>query len=328
MSFTLTHSTSPGDVRDGGQIFYVLKEALKAQGWTHVASGDGLALFSTGSDQITNGDSGANGFDNTRAWITLQQPSGGSGAYAGTRQITLQIGDGAGASLGSTARIVYSPGGTAVTGACDANTVPTFSDEVILVGGGTPAAPTFASFCPGGIVGAVDKMHVVVGDASENFGFWTTIRNNSQPTFNGFTFIFDPIVEPLTGDDDPFVITAYTSSNGLPIFNLSSLNANPDTAPIWAKFAAGGVQRTSMESHSALATVTNSRNIRDDLFPLMYVRHTTNGGYKGYSSLMRSIGTSRAEASLFSVDATGDRVKFGTTDTCRIVLKSWDNTVP
>jgi len=328
MAFDFTHINAPGyTVTNGGRLFYALKEALKAKGWTHVASGDGIAAFSTVTDQITSGASGANGFDNTRAWICLQQPTGGSGAYAGTRQICIQIGDFAGGGDGFDTRIVYSLGGTADTSSSDANVCPTFSDEVIIAGGGTPAAPTFVAHNPGGIAGNVDKYHIVVGGAAENFAWWITGRNISQPFYNVFTMMFDPVLHTLAGDDDPFVIFYALTLN---MFVPSHLLANPDSgtpgAAMFTKFAIGGHQRVSMD-YFTYPTMVNSRNGKDDLYPITYKRQSTNGGYKGYSSIMRHCAVSRSEATLFNVNAAGDFLKFGDTSS-RIALSPWDNTTP
>lgn len=337
MAYTFTHSTVPGDTRDGGDILYLLKEALKAQGWTHVASGDGLALFSTVTDQITHGGSGVGGFDNTRAWITLQQPSGGSGAYAGTRQWTFQIGDGAGGGFGSTVRVVYSPGGTAVTGACDADTCPTFVDEVSFCGGGTPAAPTFEAQNAGQF-GVYGKLHIVIGGAAENFGFWMTMTMYTDLQYQIWTWMFDPVLQPIAGDDDPFVLFSGTvrhPSGGATPFRSSDtgwMNQSPDWTWMLAKFAVSGYQGVSadggMNGLASNNTVTNSRNNRDDLHPVVYSRHHTNGGYKGYSTFMRRLAVQRGPHSLLNVSATGDRVKWGNAANCWTAFAPWDNTVP
>ncbi len=78
MAFTFNLNLVPTSFADA---VFTLKTQLKAAGWVHQASGDGLAAFSTTpgnvNDQITSGGSGANGMDNARAWFVLQQPGGG-----------------------------------------------------------------------------------------------------------------------------------------------------------------------------------------------------------------------------------------------------------
>jgi hypothetical protein len=308
---------------DGAKIYYHLKTALISKGWTVVASGDGASAYAAGSDVITSGNTGANGYDNTRAWICLQQPSGGSGNFAGNRQICLQVGDDGDDSKYRT-RVVYSRGGTAVLTSCNANTCPTFSDEVILLGGGTPASPTFANHTASDYTAG--KVHIVTGGTSENFGFFMTHAQGTAPN-NGFTLCFDPLTSVLSGDTDPFALFVSEASGPLNIQNLYT-----DTPYIKASYATGGYQDSSLSPSPLgsgwVSTMTaDGRNSKDILYPVIYHRHSTNGGFKGVSGFFRHSAVNRADRSTYTVNTAGDRVRFGA-GAYILVIAPWDNTVP
>lgn len=60
---------------NGAQVIYALKEALKAQGWTVLMSGDGLAVYNAAGDSITHNGAGANGMNNALAWFRIEDPA-------------------------------------------------------------------------------------------------------------------------------------------------------------------------------------------------------------------------------------------------------------
>jgi hypothetical protein len=323
MAWSYVHSTDLLNGFDGAKIYYHLKTALIAKGWTVVASGDGLSAYAAGSDVISSGNTGANGYDNTRAWICLQQPTGGSGNFAGSRQICLQVGEDGDDSKYRT-RVVYSPGGTAVLTSCDANTCPTFSDEVILLGGGTAASPTFANHTTSDF--GAGKVHIITGGTAENFGFFMTHAQATAPN-NGFSLCFDPLTSVLAGDTEPFAFLVSSQSTPFTIQTLYD-----DTAYVMALYATGGYQNSSLSPSPLVSGVASTmtadgRNSKDILYPVIYHRHSTNGGFKGVSSFFRHTAVNRADRSTYTVNTAGDRVKFGS-GAFILVIAPWDNTVP
>jgi hypothetical protein len=67
----------------GDQFWFDWKSFMKGAGgasdWTVIASGDGLAAFSTTTDVITQAAIGANGMANPKSWFILREPDNGSG---------------------------------------------------------------------------------------------------------------------------------------------------------------------------------------------------------------------------------------------------------
>jgi len=117
--------------------FFQLKESMKDQGWTHLGSGDGLSALSTtsgnGNDVLTSSGSGANGMDNSRAWIHMEDADM-------VREVVLQRGT----TDAHDWRIKYSKG-DGFSGSAAADTTPLGgADEAFIHGGGTDASPTFA----------------------------------------------------------------------------------------------------------------------------------------------------------------------------------------
>jgi hypothetical protein len=67
----------------GDQFWFDWKAFMKGSGgasdWTVIASGDGLAAFSTTTDVITQAAISANGMANPKSWFILREPDNGSG---------------------------------------------------------------------------------------------------------------------------------------------------------------------------------------------------------------------------------------------------------
>lgn len=114
-------------------VVYRLKQALKAQGWTVPRSGTTAAYDNTGADLITSGATLAV----ARAWFECRHPTG-------LCSFTFQYG------TTTTARIKVCFNGDAFSGgAPSANTTgatASATDEYVVCGGGTDAAPTYTAF--------------------------------------------------------------------------------------------------------------------------------------------------------------------------------------
>jgi len=325
MAWTVAHSNITNFSILGQQLF-ALKTGLKAAGWTVVASGDGNALSASGSDVITGDGSGANGYNNTRAWVCLQQPTGGTSPYSGSRQIVLQNGD----DLSTQARFVYSPGGTAALGSIDADTCPTFSDQLMICGGGTPASPTWEvvntyTASPG-------TGHLLVGGAAENFS-WVWTSSLGANTIRNFWFM-DACRRANATDNDPFIFMSMNSSAPGTAIGVAVSEGEANGRPK-GQFPAGflgvGLYDTIPEnnSHQQLSGNAFEAN-KDILVTPSWVRTKTvggAGGYKGRSTLFRiNNNTSRNTNDKYTVTVTGDRLEIGATNSNKIALCFWDNT--
>jgi hypothetical protein len=300
---------------DGSFHLYRLKERMKTAGWTVVASGDGLAAFSVGTDVLTNENTGANGFDNPNAWITLQQAATGSAPYAGSRQFTFQRGTGS-ANLGIEWRINYSPGGTANTGAASSTQAPAFTDDVFLAGGGTPASPSFTAIFPFSASASVTS--IAVGAAGENFSFYLTMIANASPTVIASIIFFDGVTQYVPTDTEPFVMVA----------KLSDLSAGAIEVYTFAKTVFAG------PSFAFLKFLGNPGQLREnpingnvDLIQAYYGRENSQpapGGYKGVSYLWRWKTANKNTKDTLSVSAPGakDRIVYSALATF------WNGSVP
>lgn len=277
---------------------FELKQMLVSVGWTVTQSGDGTA-YSDSGDLITDEDKLAT----ARAWFAIESPVLAHGAR---RSLVIQ--SIAVVNTAETWRIAYSKGAGFTGGAPDATTAPTASDEGLIAGGGTAAAPT------GTAIGyssqrIARRTHIVVDDETHGFAVYGWMQpSNPALRYAGTVFFLDPLLpssyEPV--DADPAVAFANGLSN-TPFSINTTLSANsinhPDTGPkTWFSSPVkgdqfGGVQACLYASDSSAATWWAASGMGDSavstnrpLLPLLYARpyHATLGsGVKGFSSLMR-----------------------------------------
>ena len=134
---------------------YTFKELLKTAGWTVPSSSDGTTYNSSG-DQITSGASGAGGLANNSAWFRLRDPGG-------VKEITIQRG-----TLNTYYRIKYSFLAKFSGGSPSATQTPSATDEFLMLGTGTDAAPGYTATL--GTDGTY-RYNVATDNASP-YGFW------------------------------------------------------------------------------------------------------------------------------------------------------------
>lgn len=137
MTWIWQKSATPNDAVNlspatGSEAVFYLKEALKQAGWVVKSSSDGTTYNSTG-DQITVATSGAGGMANNSAWFRIQSPAGASSI-----EFTFQRG-----TTNTTWRMKLSHSSMFTGGSPGATQTPSATDERIIAGGGTDAAPTF-----------------------------------------------------------------------------------------------------------------------------------------------------------------------------------------
>jgi len=303
MTFLYDDAVAMDENRDGAKPLFALKTQMKLAGWTVVATGDGDSNFAVGSDVITNNGVGANGIKNDDAWFCLQQPSGGTGDYAGTRQILIQ-GETTGGQWGFI-RWIYSPGGTANTASITADRAPSFTDELFKLGGGTDAVPTYSSFFIFNTGGAFPFAGIAVGDAAENFGWH--MQSSGDDSVNNSTMVFDPVTSVVTGDTDPFVLCAKASSMVYSTLNnqqFAACQMNLSGTPEFKGISLSGFPNPQVDLE------VNRVTGKDDLFEVFYARwNGAPGGYKGVSSMLRWRSVNRNDQDTYTVSTVRDRFK-------------------
>lgn len=198
----------------GPGVIFLLKTHLKANGWTVLGSGDGLAAFSAPGDVITSANSGANGLANTRAWITLGDPGNNRSLtfWRGTTDVLWRH---------STTESCTLTGGNATT----AMTSP--GNDGVITGGGTIAAPTFAT---GFAATATWRVHIVsdtVAVPGSNVYPFYYVANTAGVSAIKATFIFDGLVSGTYASNDtaPWMIIQTTSLLGGTSLGGSGANA-------------------------------------------------------------------------------------------------------
>ncbi len=319
---------------DGAFHVYYLKEALKTAGWTVIDSGDGSGgTYVAGTDVITSPNSGAGGFDNTDAWICLQQPTGGAAPYAGTRQVVFQCGAGGGNDLRYAWRITYSPGGTANIAASSATQSPAFTDSVLYLGGGTPAAPTYANMFVTAAA-TLGTTEILAGGVTEKFGFFMSVIGTVANTSKGAMF-FDPLTSYIATDAEPYqfgispnplvpgdlddVIGGFANSPGA----ITRSIFNGDVAGYLCGMMGNPCGVASLGSYASFVRIDPNGNI--DTVKPYYVRPTTvaaPGGWKGISTLFRWRCANKPTKDTYTVSTAKDRMIVD-----ELVI-NWDGSVP
>lgn len=319
MAFTFSVNSTPATA---SIAMYALVTALVAAGWTKVADSDGTTYSAAGT-QVTSGNTGAGGLDNTNAWIYLRAP-----AYLGQqRGITIQRGN-----TNLLFRAKYSASAGFSGGAPAATVTPSATDEVIFIGAGTDAAPTFTSFPTNGTY----RMHIAAGGAAEGYAFWLVMLTTSTTTALRIMFL-DVLVPGTYGptDPDPAVI-GWTATTAIGDFiNVVSGTTNPKPSAAWmgaTSVAANNVNLAMYTYGGFNPALGGSSNIgqnpfsvKDTQYQVIWGRGAGSAapnGIKGVSSLFRACTMARANMDTFSVSATRDFVFF------QGMALAWDGSVP
>jgi hypothetical protein len=174
-------------------ITFALKAVAKLAGFTVSKSGDSLVYNATG-DQITVKAAGAGGWLNLRAWWVLREP-GGRREYCIQRTSANQY------------RVKYSANAKFIGGAPNATTTPTATDEQVLLGSGTDAAPVGATWFD---AGAARRYHIVVQSTPVSGAYYIGVAQTivSSTTQTSGMFVVEPMAPGSYSatDGDPVVI--------------------------------------------------------------------------------------------------------------------------
>lgn len=277
------------------EIIFNLKTVMKANGWTVMSSSDGSA-YSSSSDLITT----IAKMETANAWFRIRQPSGGVAPNAGTREFTFQT------LTGTTdIRIKYSLIGGFTGGSPGILQTPSASDERMVAGAGTDAAPTGGSL---NIGGGSPPAFVAVETASP-FAWYACHHYVGSST--AMLFGFDPVVQApydaataIESDLDPYAIF-YVAGGRLQTLSMVYVEQarchwySPGEAVLWGLVSCGtwiGVDSTV--TFPGGRTVGNPYNLAIDTLPVPWIGANNNSfapafaakqgsGLKGFSKYLK-----------------------------------------
>ena len=322
---------------------YTLISTLITAGWTKKADSDGTTYSSSGV-QVTSGNSGANGLGNTNAWVRLQAPSVNHGSVVNQkREITIQRG-----TTDLNWRIKYSASAGFTGGSPGISQTASSTDEVVMHGAGTDAAPTYSgSWFP---ANNTYRWNVCAGGSAEFYSFaaWGMITGTNGGGSMGICLDTMAPGSHSALDVDPAVF--YMSSNSANAGFLtsdcvaqSSYNTTNVTFPALARAWLGATSAAGI-----LTAGTNNQNMNllsyggspgigsnmtlganpwtgnDDLLPAAWARSglTAPCGFKGFSSLFLQGTVARRQWDTCNVLGTRDKIYVG------YVWLPWDGSLP
>lgn len=279
---------------------YRFKELLKTAGWVVKSSGDGLAAFSSTTDVITSGSSGAGGLNNTSAWFRIQSPAGG-----GTREFTIQRNS---STQVWTIKYSFSAG---FTGGSPSSTVlGTATDSQTLFN----AATMFLG-------DNLFRWNAAADNASP-YGFFMFCHIVGGHSLGGYptgAFVMDPMAAGTfpSADNDPVVFTTVGSSafqTATTTTNFGYLKkgiAGEGFVNIpWLRILNNGTNNVVFPTGAGV----NAHSFKEQMFPVCYARDSGQSapvGWKGASSLMKLCGQSVPTPTLISGAGTRDLVVVG-----------------
>lgn len=317
---------------DGELLLWQFKSQLKTAGWTFAAYGTGTGGSSGKYSDIFT--SASMFYTTASCWWLLVQPGS-------SRSLCFQHAATTAPSL--TWKVKYSPGGFAISGALTVNQMPgpiTALDELVLVGGGTDAAPTYAT-----LFSTLVKWNSLVDNATP-YGFWAASfvlgGGVGKPRQ---AFILDPLLSgsyPGT-DTDPYVAYFGQAGSDNAVLDLSSLSQGSPATNMGAGYLKrglagqyiGSLKAGGFASKAASTAIvylvagnltTNPLTNNDELLPVGWLNDSSvaNPGWKGISTILRSLGSSRSTADTISTvgATTRDYIVYGT------FALSWSGEVP
>lgn len=286
-------------------VWFVLKSALKSSGkWQVAAWGSGSSTGTYSDPFTTNLSLATDGCwfiisetTNSRSFC-IQKNTSSLNNFAATPNF-----------YSDSVRIKYSPTGFAITGTLSPVVTPGpifAGQELVIYGDGTDASPgfdnTFFINTSPFTTNFRTRFSVYVKNQGQN-GFYVYYKQqgNAKATF----FCLDPLVEPYSGDPDPYVVLAHTSLVSSTPLSINFLYGNGRR-----NFGFVGLSNTSAfvsgsifhASNNKLREGANGTTINRNGFitpygedivalPLMYIASASNiitGSYKGWSTFLKS----------------------------------------
>jgi hypothetical protein len=319
MAFTSSINNFPAT---GTVAMYTVMATLVAAGWTVKSSSDGTTYNSTGN-QITSGNSGAAGLGNTNAWFRIQAPIVGTQKREFTFQRT---------TSNPVWRIKYSASAGFIGGSPGATQTPTATDETIILGSGTDAAPTGATMFN---TDASYRFSIVACDSSLSYSFyWFANSYGTQSITSAFLMDVLKSGSYSISDTDPCVVFAAQGSNSITTAPFLYGNSKALLNTTYVAVVLNVVLFNSVPNSNDLAfppglattySVTNPFTYGDNLLPAIWGRssdQTSPFGYKGISSLITLPSTLRATLDTLTTTTTSDHIFLGN------IVFLWTGAVP
>lgn len=303
-----------GGANGGAEVMLALKDLLVSVGWDVPAWSDGLTYNVVGG--ITHAGSGANGLNNSRAWMRLRAPSG----MSPRREFCLQRGTG-----GNTTWWIKVSAEDGFTVGGDVDDMPTATDEANLHGSGVAGLALFGT-------ASTYKFHLGA-DAASPYAWWLVALVNGTGVTTG-VLIFEPLATAgsPTADDDKAVYHASAAASGLATSVLCSSSAGPYgwykkdlSGETWCRMVAHQYYSSSYGYLVPSGTGTNPYDSDDNHFPIAFGRGpsaSTQIGWKGFGTQMRWLGPDRANGDTLSTLGVRDRIVIDD------VVLPWPDVVP
>jgi hypothetical protein len=303
MAFLFNVNLSPAQHNN---MMFEIKEQMKLAGWTVESSGYAItapvvtSAYSAVGDVIT----AASILDFTAGtlWWRIRQPtiSGGDLGAPGGREFVFHTN---GSSNAASWRFKYAVSVPFTGGSPGTGQPPSSTDEVIVWGGGTDAAPTYAQLFGFGLDGTY-RLELMAENVAP-FGWYAATFTNGGTNPADANLFFDPMLlgSELQGDPDPYVFCVI---GGNPWSRIGAQSATGDGANAW--FGKGTPSqffgRCPVPAYFNVTAGqfvpggagSNPYTLNDDLFPLYYIRKADIGrlgGYKGMSRYFKWMGTER-----------------------------------
>jgi hypothetical protein len=272
--------------------------------------------------------------DNAKAWFVIQAPASPSRQFCFQRQNTT------GANTSYLWRVKYSKGAGFTGGSPGILQVPSATDEQVLLGAGTDAAPTMAALFSLATDGGF--RHQIVADNASPYGWasFAWINTTGVPTHGLF---YDPITSGTAADVDAVVIYL----NGTVAASAAGAQSGAGVGQ-WESFARNNGKLFGYSNGSFVATifgcqlmVSNAGNFRsvvpnggvvdddtkDNLIGMPYSQFTVasnTGMWKGLSSLLSWVNVTRTTGATFSTTGAGSKDRVCLCD----VSLPWDGSAP
>ncbi len=312
------HSSTNNTLATFSLNLYQLLATLLAAGWTKVSDSDGTTYSATGV-QITGGNTGANGLNNSYAWFVVRSPAG-----VGHSSFCFQNGTGVGGGTDASWRVKYSPIAGFIGGTPGATITPSATDEYILNGGGTDTAPSFATWFYG--AEGSTRYNAMAQDVAP-YCFW----GQGWPVGGGTPFggiFYDGVINGAASpvdDSDPHVVNLDNSDQGWSSNAVSSSSYNYAVKPYvgGAPVLVNGVAFPWTTPNSGC--MPDPTNGKDMVRPLEYF--FAGGYYKGQTQnilweMTSTASNSRPLGFLLTLVTASDHIVVG-----QLVLP-WDGSTP
>lgn len=305
------HEDLPADEAIGT---FDLKTLLRLNQWTILESSDGTT-YNPAGDQISHGGTGAGGLDNALAWWLMLSPDG---------RLWISVQRGSGGSPNNYRLKVMRAAPTVGASATQTPATVSSNDEIVLLGGGTDAAPSFQALI-GGAAGST-RVKAAVDDQDGRFFLAGFPDGGGNPNT---ALVVDRPAQLDTGDVFPWVVYC-TGSNHFAASSMSGGLTNIVTFPpggggsgvtLSAVTRRGGANLV-IPNGCAVDPITADNGVAD----IALGRRGSDGGnpcWKGVSTLMKwNCVTGSATGDTYSLSTVRDRIVI------RDVNLPWTGNVP